>query len=159
MSDNRITVNFWRFTTLTLTALTMGLTFAHALEALPKLRWDGALYLSVQANLYYLFGRVGAAVEVGAIVAAFILAALVRGRGKVFGWTLVGAFILLASLVVWFLWVAPVNAQTGAWQEAGVVPPDWMRWRNQWEVAQAACFVLHLVGFGALVRSVLLGTP
>ena len=154
-----VTVIFWRFLALTLTALTMGLTFAHALEALPKLRWNGKLYLSVQTNLYYLFGNVGAATEVGAVVAAFVLTALVRGRGRVFGWTLAGALILLSSLVVWFLFVAPVNAQTSAWQQAGAVPTNWQAWRNQWEAAQAACFVLHLFGFGALLRSVLLETP
>lgn len=154
-----MTLKSWNFITLLLAALTMGLTFAHALEALPKLRWDAGLYLSVQSNLYYLFGRVGAAVELGAIIAAFALAFAVRHQRGAFRWTSAGALIFSLSLGVWVLFVAPVNAEIGAWQQAGVVPPDWKHWRNQWEAAQAASFVLHLLGFGALLRSVLLETP
>lgn len=152
------TLGFWRFAALVLTALTMGLTFAHALEALPKLRWDAELYLAVQPNLYYLFGRVGAATELGAIASAFVLTFLVRRQANVFRWTLAGALSLLVSLAVWALFIAPANAQTGAWQQAGAVPADWTRWRAQWEAAQAASFGLHLFGFAALVRSVLLET-
>lgn len=153
-----MTVRAWYAAALLLTALTMGLTFGRALEALPKLRWDAELYLAVQPNLYYVFGRVGAVTELGAIVSAFVLALLVRRRPRVFGWTLAGALILLLSLAVWVVFIAPANAQTGAWQQAGVAPANWARWRTQWEAAQAASFVLHLLGFAALVRSVLLET-
>lgn len=146
-----MTVKVWRFVTLLLAALTMGLTFAHTLEALPKLRWDGALYLAVQTNLYHLFGNVGAATEVGAIVAAFVLVFLVRHQPSAFRWTLAGAGLFFLSLTVWFLFGASVNAQTGAWQVTGILPPDWTDWRNQWEAAQAVSFGLHLLGFGALV--------
>jgi hypothetical protein len=35
-----------------------------------------------------------------------------------------------------------------------MTPADWMRWRDQWQFAQAFIFVLHLAGFTALAASV-----
>jgi hypothetical protein len=37
-------------------------------------------------------------------------------------------------------------------------PLDWTRWRAQWQLAQAATFVLHLVGFSVLLRSIIRDT-
>jgi MFS family permease len=152
-------LHIWRFITLLLAALTMGMTFAHVLEIAPKLRWDANLYLAVQTNLYWMFGRVGALIQLGAIGAACILAFLVRQRGPTFWYSLLGAIALVLSLVVWFFVVAPANAQTAQWQDTGVIPTDWMRWRNQWEIGHAVSFVLHLIGFGALLHSVIVETP
>jgi hypothetical protein len=151
-----MTIRLTQFISLLLMALTMGLTFAHTLESAPKLRWNGELYLAVQTNLYYLFGRVGAVVELGAVVSAITLTVLLRGQPKVFRWTLAGAVFFILSLIVWFIFVAPVNAQTELWQKTGLLPSDWSRWRQQWELAHAGSFLLHLCGFCALLWSMLL---
>ena len=57
-----------------------------------------------------------------------------------------------------FVFIAPANAEMSAWT-ATSIPADWTQWRNQWEVSHAASFVLHLLGFGALLFSTLLETP
>lgn len=154
-----MTLQHWRFLTLLLVALTMGMSFAHVLEALPKLRWSGELYLAVQTNLYFLFGNVGAVINLSAIATAVLLAVLERNHhGLIL--TLSGAVALVAALLVWLVMVAPVNVQTGLWQSAGSVPLDWQRWRNQWELGHAISFGFHLTAFVTLLWAGLnRGTP
>jgi hypothetical protein len=151
----------WRFITLLLTALTMGMTFCHVLEMPVKMSYDGPLYVTLQnepPGLYLLFGTVGAFIEVGAILSAALLSFLVRKQTAVFYWPLVGAICLGTSLVVWLVFIALANTEMSAWT-ATSIPTDWTQWRNQWEFSHAASFVLHLLGFGALLFSTLLETP
>jgi hypothetical protein len=69
---------FWCVLSLTLAALLMGTSFAHVLEMPAKLRYDGPLWLQVQHSLYRVYGSIGGAIEVAAIVAAAILAVVLR---------------------------------------------------------------------------------
>lgn len=39
------------------------------------------------------------------------------------------------------------------------MPPDWMRFRSQWEYAHSARAVIEIAGFSALVLSLLVETP
>jgi len=57
------------------------------------------------------------------------------------------------ALLVWALVVLPANAQLSSWQTSRVMPPDWARWRDQWQFGQAFIFLIHIVGFSALVVS------
>lgn len=149
----------WRFITLLLAALLMGTTFGHTLEMPMKMQVDGPLWMTFQHTLYLYFAYVGGPVEAGAILVAIVLAVLVRKRRRVFYLVLGGAVCLaVAFLAVWVGFVSPVNAQTATWT-AETIPPDWAQWRAQWEYAHATRFVLHLVGFSALVLSVLIDTP
>lgn len=49
------------------------------------------------------------------------------------------------------------NSVMSAWTPTAV-PPDWTCWRDRWEYAHTASFVLKLAGFGALLASVLIET-
>jgi hypothetical protein len=69
----------WRFITLLLAALSMGMAWAHALELGPKMALPEANYILVQ-GIYQEFGRLGAIIEPAAILAAVVLTLLVRGR-------------------------------------------------------------------------------
>lgn len=62
-----------RMACLTGVILTLGLSFAHVLEVPGKLQFDGPQWLTVQQHLYVGFGTVGAAIEVLAIVLAWVL--------------------------------------------------------------------------------------
>ena len=149
-------LNSIRLATLTLSALTLGLSFAHVLEMPAKLAYAPAVYVALQNSLYVSFGppRVGAFVEPGAILATGLLAYLVRRRRPAFWLTVGAAFcLLLAFPVVFFLFTDPANA---VFQGAGAsVPPDFERYRIQWEYSHAARFVLQLAAFVLLARSVL----
>jgi hypothetical protein len=77
----------WRFITILLAALSMGMAWAHALELDPKMTLSETDYLLFQ-EIYQEFGRLGTVIEPAAILAAAILTLLVRGRRLAFGYSL-----------------------------------------------------------------------
>lgn len=143
-----------RILAIVLAALAMGMHLAHALELLPKRQWAPELYLAVQSTLYRLFGIIGPVLEIGALIAVLCLGFRLRKQGVASPLVFSSAAAIALALLVWATAVLPANMQLAAWQASGVAPPDWMRWRDQWQFAQAFIFVLHLAGFTALVASV-----
>jgi hypothetical protein len=151
----------WRFAAIVLTALLMGLEFAHALELPPKMQYDGPRWVAAQNSLYQLFGwpGPGAWVTLGAVLAAAGLAVLVRDRRPAFQLTLLAAACLVMAFpVVYFGFIEPVNRVIEQ-ATAGSAAPNWQQLRAQWEYAHAANFGLDLVALGALVLSVLAESP
>ncbi|HJS85693.1 MAG TPA: hypothetical protein VJ779_09545, partial [Acetobacteraceae bacterium] len=119
----------------TCVVLTLGLSFAHVLEFPGKLQLEGAEWLMVQHHLYVGFGTVGAAIEVLAIVLAWILALRLRGRPESRA-ALGAAVATTIGLIEWALVVAPMNARLNGWT-AATLPPDWIAVRNRWEAGHA----------------------
>jgi hypothetical protein len=142
------------FTAILLAALAMGMHLAHVLELGPKLGWDITLYLPVQTSLYKLFGTIGPVLEIGALIAISILAYRLRGQGRIFKFTALSAGMIVLALITWILFVLPANGHITQWQ-VDVFPDDWTRWRDQWQYGQAGIFFLHLIGFSALISSVI----
>jgi hypothetical protein len=151
----------WRFLTLMLAALALTMTSAHVLELSAKMRYDPELYATVNGTMYRNFAVVGGAYTIASIVAATVLAILVRGRGVTVGWTVAGAGCLLLGFVSWLALVAPVNGAVAAAHRATPtsVPALWTELRPRWEYGHAAGFIIQLVGFGALLVSILAETP
>jgi hypothetical protein len=56
-----------------------------------------------------------------------------------------------------WLVVSPANTTMGSWP-LDSIPPDWSRWRNQWEYAHATRALLVTGALGSLVWSVLRDT-
>src|SRR5215831_4691979 len=104
-------IKIWRFITLVLTALLMGMTFCHVLEMPAKMRYPASFYLTIHRSLYAAFGppNVGPFIEVGAIVAAVVLVFLVRKERPAFWLALAGAICLIVGLVVFLAFVEPAN--------------------------------------------------
>jgi hypothetical protein len=148
----------WRFLTLMLTALSMGMAFCHLLEMPAKLAYQGPLWLMLQQTLYGTFGTLGALLEVGAVVCSFVLTFLVRARHPALGWTLVGAICLVGAQVAWWAGVAPVNAEIDG-LTAETLPVHWTQLRAQWEYTHALRAGLQMAALGAIVCSVLVETP
>jgi hypothetical protein len=150
----------WRFITLILTALLMGMTFCHVLEFPAKMQYAATLYLTLHRTLYVAFGppNVGVFIEAGAILATVVLVFLVHQRRPAFWLTLLGAVSLAAGLVVYFVFVEPANVAMKS-MALDTPPADWTQWRVQWEYGHAAHFVSHIIGFSALVLSVVLEAP
>lgn len=119
------------------------------------------MYSAVNTTLYRYFASVGGFYTVGSIVAAFVLAFMVRKRGATFRWTLGGAILLLLAFVSWLVLVAPVNNEVADALKSvpASVPALWMRLRNRWEYGHAMGFVVTLLGLSALVVSMLVETP
>ncbi len=154
-----MSVKFWRFTALLLAAFSLSLSMAHLLEFPRRMLFDKDLWVRVTVfeGVYALFGSVGAFFEIGAILAAFVVAFLVRRRGKVFYWTLGGAGLLFAALLSWIVFVNSANAELTRWL-TNPVPPNWTQTRDQWEYAHAVNAFIKIAGFSALLISVLIGT-
>ena len=151
-------VRNWRFITIMLAALTMGMALCHLLEMPAKMTYDGRLWLTLLQTLYGVFGPTSAFVETGAVTTAMVLAFLVRKRSFVFKWTLLGALCLIAANVAWWIWVFPVNSAMSALTPE-TLPADWTSLRDQWEYTHAARAVLQIIALGAIVFSVLIETP
>jgi hypothetical protein len=77
-------MNILRFLAIMLTALSLSAAFAHLLEMPAKLKYDGALWLTLLQTLYPTFGRVSGVCEIGAVVAAWCLLLLSASARKRF---------------------------------------------------------------------------
>jgi len=152
----------WRFLTILLASLSLAMSFCHVLEMPARRSWDSTLWVAttVQGNLYRMFGPAGVGpwIDGGAVLAAAVLIFLVRQRLPAFWLTLAGAVCLTAAQGTWWALVFPANLELANWL-SGPVPPDWAQWRDRWEFGHAAVAVIKLIGFGALVLSVLAETP
>ena len=68
--------------------------------------------------------------------------------------TIAAAVMFAIGLLVWWIFVYPVNVELAKWVN-GPVPGDWADWRALWEWGQAANGLAQLAGFAALIASVL----
>jgi MFS family permease len=150
-------LSFWRFVTLVLAALALTMTSAHVLEMPQKMSYSAELYAAVNTTLYRYFAIVGGSYQIGGIVSAWILTALLKKHHRRCRWAVAGAALLLLSFVSWLLLVEPVNRQIAdaIAQSPQTVPTMWQMLRGRWEYGHATGFVLHLLGFCALVISVI----
>ncbi|NLC55915.1 MAG: hypothetical protein GX774_03650 [Armatimonadetes bacterium] len=126
-----------------------------------KLRYDAQLYSAVNTTLYRYFAIVGGVYSMGAILAAIILVVLLREHRRAFVWAAAGTALYLLWFVSWLTLVAPVNREIASALEVapGSVAELWLKLRARWEYGHAVGFVLELMGFCALVISVLVDTP
>lgn len=151
----------WRYAALMLAALTMAMSFAHAMEMPARMSWDAALWAgtTVDGALYVMFGTLGGAIVVLNLVALVVLAAKMRrhagpARRLIF---LAAALYILSFLLFWIV-IAPVNSEIATWA-GGRIPEGWAAWRLRWETGHLVNAVLQLTGFAALCWSVLEETP
>ncbi len=152
-------IRAWRFITLMLTSFSLSLSMAHLLELPQRMQFDQQLWVRVTVfeNVYKLFGSVGAAFEITAILTAIVLVFLVRKRGSSFYWTLGGVIFLVVAFVSWIIFVAPMNTEFAKWL-TNPIPADWRQYRDQWEYAHAINALIKIIGLSLLVISVLVET-
>lgn len=139
------------FVTLVLAALGLAPGAAHLLEMPVKLSYAPELYAAVTSTLYALFGSVGAALQVAAVVSAVALAYVSRELPG-FRVAVAGALLLAVSLVVWGALVAPVNADWAEATRSGSpsLPSLYAQLRTRWEYGHAAAFAAWLAGYALL---------
>jgi hypothetical protein len=154
-------VKVWRFVTLMLTALSVGMALGHLMEMPARRDYAPALWSRVTniEGTYRLFGPpVGASIEGGALITAVVLSTFVRKRRPAFALTLFGAACMAAAQVAWWLFVFPVNSRMVNWAPESL-PADFKELRDQWEYTHVARAILQIVGLGSLVLSALAETP
>lgn len=146
------TIRVFQFMAILLTALGLTMGAAHVLELGPRMKYDDALYMEVTRTLYLIFGIAGAAIQLGSIACVAMLCWMLR-RGPAGRWMLAALVALVASLGLWALIVAPVNAQWGTALSrnpaSAIEVYARLRWR--WEAGHVVAFVAWLIGFACLV--------
>lgn len=138
------------FAAVLLTALTMGLEFAHVLEWPQKQHYSGSLYVRLQESLYIWFGNLGGLLYVSAVAVTVVLAVLVRrqsGRRGVIG---TAAALQVVGLITFLTVVYPVNLRLPV-NSVGTVPSDWTGLRDRWELGHTVGFVLFAASFVLLL--------
>ena len=149
-----------RFVAVTLTALGLTLGVAHTLELLPKMNYDGELYMRVTSTLYRMYGLVGSVLQVGALLSVAVVCWMVRGR-RGFRLTVASRGALAASLGLWAALVQPVNAEWGRvlQSDSSSAPAAYLRLRSRWEYGHAIAAAAWLAGLMCLVLSLLVEIP
>ena len=145
----------WMVLTLALAALSLGPSFAHVLEAPPRLHdWPAQLWIdaTVRHGQFVLFRDIGAPLDIGAILAATVLVLLLRNKSG-FGWTLAGTVLLILALAAWSMIVSPANDVLAGWRP-GPVPADFTTIRDRWETGHMIVASLKVLGFVALAAGV-----
>ena len=150
-----------RSAAIMLAALTLGLGFCHLMQLPSRLGWDQYLWVgsTVQGGLYAMFGSVGAVIFVATVIVLALLAYFVREHARPgFKLALAAALLFLLALILWWALVYPVNVELAKWVN-GPVPADWTDYRARWEWGHAIIALVELLGFAALIGSVLADTP
>jgi hypothetical protein len=146
-----------RFVAVMLAALTLAMGICHLMQLPSRMTWDQYLWVgsTVQGGLYGLFGSVGAIIGIVAIIVLFLLAFILREHGRPgFNFAVAAAILYAAAFALWWVLVYPANVELAKWVN-GLVPADWTEVRSRWECGHAIISLIELLGFAALVWSVL----
>jgi hypothetical protein len=145
----RTSLIIWSVLTATVAALSLGPSFAHVLEAAPRLtQWTPELWreATVFNAQFWMFAAVGAPLDLSAIAMPAILAFMLRRDRPALYFATGAALLYAAALAAWFALVAPANAELATWTP-GPVPDNFDAIRLRWETGHMAVAALKLVGF------------
>jgi hypothetical protein len=159
--EGKVLLKSTRFAAVMLAALTLGLGFCHLMQLPSRMGWDQYLWVgsTVQGGLYAAFGSVGTVIFLATIIALGLLAYFTREHGRPgAGMALAALLLFVFALVLWWVLIYPVNVELAKWVD-GPVPADWTTYRARWEWGHAIIALTELLGFAALVASVLADTP
>ena len=140
--------------TLVIAALSLASSWAHILEAAPRLAWPLELWreTTVFNAQFAWFALIGGPIDIAAILATAVVAWLLRGRSG--GRPAVLAAILYAlALLAWFVIVSRANAELATWVP-GPMPEDAGTVRRQWETGHITVGLMKLAGFGCLAWAI-----
>jgi hypothetical protein len=147
----------WSFLAVLVMALSLGPSFAHLLEAPPRLAtWPPELWreATVFNGQFAYFAIVGAPLDVGAIVLGAVMTLAVRRRRPAVWPAMAATILYAASLATWFSVVAPVNAVLAQW-EPGPIPEDFAAVRDRWETGHIVISAIKMVGLCCAIAGAL----
>lgn len=148
---------FWSMLTITIAALSLGPSFAHVLEALPRLtKWSPALWreATVFNGQFQLFAVVGAPLDIAAILCPALLAWMLRDEPSAFRFVLAATLLYAISLALWFGLVKPANDILATWAP-GPIPENFDAVRLRWETGHMAVTAAKALGFISLCLGLL----
>jgi hypothetical protein len=146
-------VYIWSFLALLVMALSLGPSFAHLLEAAPRLTvWSPDLWreTTVFNAQFMYFAIIGGPLDVLAILLGVIVTFLVRHERPAFWLALAATIAYAASLATWTAVVVPMNSIMGGWQP-GPLPANFDAVRAQWETGHIVMTVIKTVGLSCMI--------
>jgi hypothetical protein len=135
---------------LVLAALSLAPSWAHILEAPPRLAWPLELWreTTVFNAQFAWFALLGGPVDISAIIATAVAAWLLRrspgGRPAA-----IAAILYALALLAWFAIVVRANKELATWVP-GPMPEGADAVRRWWEAGHIVVGLLKLAGFGSL---------
>jgi hypothetical protein len=144
-----------RFFSLLLPAVAAGVVLGHVMSRAGKITLPGPLFVTVQNTLYRSWGKKLGAVEMGAFLSTLVVAFLTRGRGAIFALSLAGLFCLAAMLLVWAIFINPINIRVRA-STSDSFPADWASLRDRWHRLHAIRAIFAVAGLSTLISAALL---
>jgi len=147
-------------TVLTVAALSLGLSFAHVLEAWPRtFFWPAELWreATVFNRQFVLFLYVGAPLDLAAIGLPALFAYAVRHDRRRLAFAVTASALYAMALIVWASWVAPANDVLASWTP-GPLPLDFDEIRAKWESGHIVVAAIKLLGFMAISLAATLQT-
>jgi hypothetical protein len=138
-------VSVLRFAAIVLTALVMVPGGAHLFSMLNKLPMSGEDYFTAQG--VYRGWALFAIPLFAAIAVNLALGAILR-RQHLRAWpAFISAALILATLVIFFIWTFPANQVTENWT---VIPQGWEALRMRWEISHAVNAILTFLALCVL---------
>jgi hypothetical protein len=153
----RATLFLWAVLTAAVAALSLGPSFAHVLESLPRLtEWSPELWreTTVFNAQFRLFAAIGAPLDLCAIVFPAVLALMLYDDNVAFRFAVAAAVLYALALTAWFVLVAPANSVLSTWT-SGPVASNFDAIRFRWETGHMVVASIKLIGFITLACSLL----
>ena len=139
-----------QFLAIVLTALALVPGGAHLFALLNKMTLAAEPYFVVQG--IYRGWNLFAFVLIPAVIVNFLLALMVRSQPFAAAMAFLAGACMVATLVIFFIWVEPANRATDYWT---TIPADWEMLRRQWEYGHAVNAVVTIVAFCSVTLAAL----
>jgi hypothetical protein len=95
-------------------------------------------------------------IEIPSIISATAATIMIRNHRRAFWLALIGAICMVSTLVIWAVWIQPINQQIDGWA-ATTAPINWADIRYQWHLYHLLRLVVASIGMIALTLSLLVG--
>jgi hypothetical protein len=138
-------VKILSLTSIISVTITFASGFAHLLEAYNKMRLSKNEYLVVQ-QIYRGWALLGIFVFI-ALISTLLLSIQTRHQPN-FILNLISCVCILATLIIFFIFIYPVNQQTKNW---AFLPDNWLQLRNRWEFSHITNTILYFIGLLMLI--------
>lgn len=125
--------------------IAFGSGFAHLLEAYNKMRLSKEEYRVVQ-QIYRGWALLGIVTFI-ALISTLLLAIQTRHQ-LYFISNLLSCICILTTLIIFFVFIFPVNQQTKNWE---ILPDNWLQLRNRWEFSHIINAVISFIGLLLLI--------
>ncbi|TGU44091.1 DUF1772 domain-containing protein [bacterium M00.F.Ca.ET.152.01.1.1] len=148
---------FWSVLTAFVAALSLGPSFAHVLESLPRLtKWSPALWreTTVFNAQFQLFLLIGAPLDIAAIVCPAVLVWMLRDEPRAFWFVLAGTLLYALALALWTVLVKPAKDILATWTP-GPIPENFEAVWLRWESGHMAVTAAKALGFISLCLGLL----